>query len=77
VALITCPECGEQMSGDAVACPHCGKPNAAAAKKEKNSKQNIGCVLMLLSVVVGFLLPPVGVVMFVVGLVLVLLNLFK
>jgi TRAP-type C4-dicarboxylate transport system permease large subunit len=65
------------MSSDAAACPKCGKPNTAAAKKEKTSKQNIGCVLMLLSVVVGFLLPPVGVVMFVVGLVLVLLNLFK
>jgi len=25
MALVTCPECGHQVSTDAVSCPHCGK----------------------------------------------------
>jgi len=29
VALIECPECGEQVSTLAVACPHCGFPVSA------------------------------------------------
>jgi TRAP-type C4-dicarboxylate transport system permease large subunit len=62
------------MSSDAAACPHCGKPNTVVAKKQRDSKQNLGCVLMIVALLVGFLVPPVGVVMFVVGLVLVLLN---
>lgn len=26
MALITCPECGKEISSDAQNCPHCGKP---------------------------------------------------
>lgn len=31
MALINCPNCGNQMSDAAPACPHCGRPNDAAA----------------------------------------------
>jgi endogenous inhibitor of DNA gyrase (YacG/DUF329 family) len=27
VALVTCPECGKQVSDNAAACPQCGAPN--------------------------------------------------
>ncbi len=40
MALITCPECGKQMSTNAESCPHCG----ASAKKESinnSSPQNV------------------------------------
>lgn len=26
MALISCPECGKEISDKAVACPHCGNP---------------------------------------------------
>ena len=26
MTLITCPECAKQVSSEAIACPHCGKP---------------------------------------------------
>jgi len=29
MALINCPECGNQISDKAVSCPHCGTPIAA------------------------------------------------
>src|SRR4051794_20672202 len=28
MALVTCPECNQQISTDAQSCPHCGKPVA-------------------------------------------------
>src|SRR5437762_5869848 len=30
MALVQCPECGQQVSTDAVACPHCGKVSSRA-----------------------------------------------
>lgn len=32
MALITCPECGNQVSDKAAACPKCGAPIAAPPK---------------------------------------------
>jgi len=31
MALVACPECGQQVSTDAASCPHCGKPLTASA----------------------------------------------
>jgi len=62
------------MSSDAMACPRCGKPNKRAMNKTMDSKQSLGCLLLLLSLLCFFLLPPVGVVMFIVGLVIFLIN---
>lgn len=83
--LVGCPACGHQMSSAAVACPGCGNPNAAAVQQQasaahqqdiqrKNSGQMAGCGILLLSFVVGAVAPPVGVVMFLVGLVMMLVN---
>lgn len=58
MARIPCPECNKKISEDAEACPKCGAPltkeNVAAAK-EKQKKQNIGCLAVLLILfVIGF-----------------------
>ncbi|MGZ6362403.1 MAG: zinc ribbon domain-containing protein [Ktedonobacterales bacterium] len=47
MALIKCPECGEQVSTSAAACPHCGKQ---IAKKPKSA------VASLFQLVLGILL---------------------
>jgi hypothetical protein len=31
MALMSCPECGKQVSDKAAACPHCGAPIAASS----------------------------------------------
>jgi hypothetical protein len=31
MALVTCPDCNGSVSDVAPACPHCGRPNTAAA----------------------------------------------
>lgn len=33
MALIACPECSKQISDKAYACPNCGYPTSAAAKR--------------------------------------------
>ena len=37
--LITCPECGKQVSDQATSCPHCGYP-LTPVKKEEPRKRN-------------------------------------
>ena len=39
MALITCPECGKQISDQAEACPNCGYP--LKAKKEQQQKESV------------------------------------
>lgn len=41
MALITCADCGNQLSKSAVACPHCGRP------LRKTSKALGGCALVI------------------------------
>ena len=74
MALINCAECNSEMSSDAEACPHCGKPNANASKKKQNSGQAFGCLLMVLALPVALVAGPLAGVVFIVGLVLVLIN---
>ena len=74
MALINCPECSAELSSDAVACPRCGKPNKKAVHKKQNSAQGAGVVIMVVALPLGFFSPLAGVVAFVVGLVIVMLN---
>ncbi len=75
MALIECGECGREMSSEATACPACGKPNKPVQNKATDSKQQVGCAMMILSVAIGFLFGPIaGVAVFLVGLILVMLN---
>jgi hypothetical protein len=58
MALVTCSDCSKEMSSDAPACPHCGKPNAAVAKKKSTSTRDAGCLLMVLALLGSLLVPP-------------------
>lgn len=39
MALVPCPECGKEISTQAVACPHCGAPQTRTVV-EVTSKKN-------------------------------------
>lgn len=56
MALIKCPECGNEMSSTALSCPHCGAPNKAEQTKEENRKSS-----QLLATICGILTFCVGV----------------
>lgn len=59
MALISCPECGKEISDAALACPHCGhpiqepQPQDAPPSSRKNKRSIIiaACVLVLIAVV--------------------------
>lgn len=81
MALIKCTECGKEMSSDAAACPSCGKPNEAAAKKQSTSTRDAGCLLMVLALFGSFVVPAgIQIVMWillVLGLVIAVLGLVQ
>ena len=65
MALIKCPECGQQVSDKAAVCPHCGvaiagNPEIKAANNPKAGKNNratiyvVAAVIALAIVAVGF-----------------------
>ena len=35
MALVTCPDCGKQISRNAASCPNCGAPNSISNYKNK------------------------------------------
>jgi len=76
MALVQCAECGREMSADAAACPHCGKPGIVALRKKQDSTQAIGCAIMIVGTVVarGLLGSAAGAAAFLVGLALVVAN---
>lgn len=62
MALITCPDCQKQISDQAPACPHCGRPAQPAVPPEKvqtieatgkkyKGMQLIGSLLICLGVI--------------------------
>ena len=58
MALISCPDCGREMSSEAVACPNCGRPIGKGANKGKDDRQSLGCLILL--VVLGLLIANMG-----------------
>ena len=44
MALITCPDCGREISDLAPACPNCGRPIAAAGSRPGILPSNVGAV---------------------------------
>lgn len=57
MALISCSECGSQLSDKAVSCPHCGAPlNAIAAITSTNISSQPTVVLTKRSVGVAIIL---------------------
>lgn len=50
MALITCPDCGKQVSENAPTCPHCGSPLKTAApsgQPQKPEKKKGGCLRLI------------------------------
>ncbi len=46
MALVTCPDCGTQISGEAPTCPNCGRPNKATtirSRAESTPIEKWGC----------------------------------
>lgn len=52
--LLTCPDCGNEVSDQAPACPKCGRPTARAAAPASKTTltKPAGCFLQLLAIVV-------------------------
>jgi hypothetical protein len=74
VALVACPDCQAQISPEAPACPHCGRPNKKVATKAKDGRQSAGCAVMIGGVILSFFSPPLGGLIIVVGLIYTALN---
>ena len=76
MALVACADCGKEMSSEAVACPNCGRPSTKAANKAKDSKQSVGCVIVLVGLLMLFFLPSVeiGIFVILVGVVIAVIN---
>lgn len=55
MALITCPECGNQISDNAKSCPNCGWSNSAlSARKKVNRWSIISIVLSVFGILWAF-----------------------
>ena len=59
--LITCPECGHQVSDQAATCPSCG---IAIAKKQPKKKKNVGLIVLISSLIIAVILVVAGVYYF-------------
>jgi hypothetical protein len=63
MATIKCPECMKPISETANACPQCGfplTPEKVAVQKEKEAKDNMGCALMSIVIVVCFVIAGIA-----------------
>ena len=83
--LISCDECGKEISNKATSCPYCGAPTKwgkKETKKERRKKrgnvQGAGCLLIILSIILGLTVLgiPFAVFLGIVGLVVLVIGLF-
>jgi uncharacterized membrane protein YvbJ len=52
MAIITCPECGKEISDQASSCPGCGHPSQAQQKTaESQEKSGSGCGSLIVGIV--------------------------
>ena len=85
MALISCPECGREISDKAPACPHCGAPTKVADKNEEERKkartkqrantQGFGCLLIIIGVILAAVTGGVGGIVAAVGLIVLIYGL--
>lgn len=85
MSLVSCKECGKEISDEAASCPHCGAPTVwgkKQAKKERRKRrgnvQGAGCLLIILAILLGFTIigAPFGMFLGVLGLVILIIGLF-
>ena len=74
MALVSCSECGKEISTEAESCPNCGRVNKKAVNDEQDSKQKVGCAVFILGIVITLFIPAVGVGVLLIGLLVTLLN---
>lgn len=74
MAIVKCPECGNDMAEDAAQCPHCGKPNKKAQYRKRSNYQGSGCLMFLVGMLLCVLSPFLGGVVAIVGLVILLIG---
>lgn len=74
MALIECAECKKDMSSEAIACPHCGMPNARAGNRKQDSTQAVGCLIVLLGFPAFLFGPLIGGAVVVIGIAIILTN---
>lgn len=60
MSLITCPECGKEISDKAAACPNCGCPNTKAIHKpegtsKQKSREKLRMIIGMVSIAIGLL----------------------
>ena len=75
MAIISCPECGKQISSEAEKCPHCGYPidknSEIIQNKIENSSAEGGtntfCVVVFVLALLGFL-APINIVLSIIAL---------
>ncbi len=41
MALVKCPDCGKELSDQAVSCPNCGRPITTPAKQNPTNHRNV------------------------------------
>ena len=85
MTLITCNDCGREISNKAASCPNCGAPTKwgkKQAKKERRKRrgnvQGAGCLLIILAIVLGLTVVgiPFAIFIGIVGLVVLIIGLF-
>jgi uncharacterized membrane protein YvbJ len=76
MALINCPECKKEMSGDALQCPNCGKPNKKVRNNRRSNYQGGGCLMIIIGAVLCVASPFLGGIVAIVGLVFLLIGFF-
>ncbi len=58
MALISCEECGKEMSDMAVSCPHCGFARMAVIQQgqraEQGQRQAQGCIFLIIVGILAF-----------------------
>ena len=88
MALITCSECGSEISDMAASCPNCGVPVAAEreskpvkTKREGGAWEGIGFVAIVIGMIIGAAAQPpastVGGVAALAGFVVFIIGRFK
>ena len=55
MALITCPDCAQQVSDQAPSCPHCGRPSVATTVEATDKRWKSLQFVAVLAMIVGLL----------------------